>query len=109
MLLGIERSAYLSSTTRCCEHRFNKGGVSPAGFQGVRTGAMQDPGYGLPRIPLPRTRVNRPFGFASHSDEDFSSSVSFFQIPHGFGDLAQWVSTVDDRGDLPRFGELLEY
>ena len=58
MLLGIERSAYLSSTTRCCEHRFNKGGVSSAGFQGVRSGAMQDPGYGLPRIPLPRTPVN---------------------------------------------------
>src|SRR5215207_6217228 len=25
----------------------------------VRTGAMQDLGYGLPRIPLPRTRVNK--------------------------------------------------
>ena len=29
MLLGIERSAYLSSTTRCCERRFNKGGYHP--------------------------------------------------------------------------------
>ena len=62
----------------------------------------------LPRIPLLGTSVNRPFGFASHGDDDFSSSVSCFQIPHGLGDLAQWVSPVDNRCDLPRFGELLE-
>ena len=54
------------------------------------------------------TSVNSPFGFASHGDDDFSTGVSFFQIPHGFGDLAQWVSPVDNRCDLPRFGELLE-
>src|SRR5215208_2784614 len=28
-------------------------------FWPYRTGAMQDPGYELPRIPLPRTRVNK--------------------------------------------------
>ena len=52
--------------------------------------------------------MNRPFGLVSHGDDDLSSSVSFFQIPDGFGDLAQWVGPVDDRCDLPRFYELLE-
>jgi hypothetical protein len=28
-------------------------------FQGYRSEAMQDLGYELPRIPIPRTRVNR--------------------------------------------------
>ena len=28
-------------------------------FQGCRGEAMQDPGYELPRIPLPRTPVNK--------------------------------------------------
>jgi hypothetical protein len=70
--------------------------------------SMQDPASELPRISILGTSVNRPFGFASHGNDDFSSSVSCFQIPHGLGDLAQWVSPVNDRGDLPRFGELLE-
>ena len=35
-----------------------------------------------------RDSVNRPFGFASHGDDNFSSSVSFFQITDGLGDLA---------------------
>src|SRR5918998_4663120 len=47
-------------------------------------------------------------GFASDGDEDFSFSVSSFQIPHGFGDLGERVGTVDDRCDLPGFDELLE-
>ena len=52
--------------------------------------------------------MNRPLGFASHGDDDFSLSVSFFQIPDGFGDLAQRVGTVDDRCELAGFDELLE-
>src|ERR671921_2035622 len=48
------------------------------------------------------------FGFASDGDEDFSFSVSSFQIPHGFGDLGEREGTVDDRCHLPRFDELLE-
>src|SRR5215208_5301744 len=55
-----------------------------------------------------RDSLNRPFGFASHGDDDFSSSVSFFQIPDGLGDLAQRVSPVDDWCDLTGFDELLE-
>jgi hypothetical protein len=31
------------------------------GLQGYRGGAMQDPGYELPRIPIPRTPVNNPW------------------------------------------------
>ena len=87
-------------------------GVAELRAEALGTGPMgrdiQDLGYELPRIPILGTSVNRPFGFASHGDDDFSSSVSCFQIPHGFGDLAQWVSPVDNRCDLPRFGELLE-
>ena len=52
--------------------------------------------------------MNRPFEFASHSDDDFSSGVSLFQIPDGLRDLAQRVRRVDDRCDLPGFDELLE-
>src|SRR5215203_79203 len=48
------------------------------------------------------------FGFASHGDDDFSLSVSLFQIPDGLGDLAQRVGPVDDRCDLAGFYELLE-
>src|SRR5918996_1031964 len=48
------------------------------------------------------------FGFASDADEDFSFSVSSFQIPDGFGDLGERVSAVDDGCDLPGFDELLE-
>src|SRR5215217_872050 len=52
--------------------------------------------------------VHRPFEFASHGDDDFSLSVTFFQITDGPGYLGKWVSPVDDRCDLPRFDELLE-
>src|SRR5215210_3279492 len=62
----------------------------------------------LLRILLLRDSVNRPFGFASHGDDDFSSRVPFYQIPDGLGDLAQRVGSVDDRCDLPGFDELLE-
>ena len=48
------------------------------------------------------------FGFASDGDEDFSSSVSSFQIPHGFGDLGERVRPVYDRCDLPGFDEFFE-
>src|SRR5919112_1661872 len=47
-------------------------------------------------------------GFASDGDEDFSFSVSSFQIPHGLRDLGERVRPVDDRCDLPGFYELLE-
>src|SRR5215211_6211699 len=40
-------------------------------------------------------------GIASHGDDDFSLSVSLFQITDGVGDLAQRVSSVDDRCDFP--------
>src|SRR5215211_3670009 len=52
--------------------------------------------------------MNRSLGFVSHADDDFTSSVSFFQITDGFGDLTQRVRPIDDRCDLPRFDELLE-
>src|SRR5215208_2491450 len=55
-----------------------------------------------------RDSLNRPFGFASHGDDDFSSSVSLFQIADRLGDLAQRVRPVDDRCDLAGFDELLE-
>jgi hypothetical protein len=32
--------------------------------------------------------VNRAFGFASHGDDDFSSSVPFSDISNSFRDLA---------------------
>src|SRR5439155_14754247 len=44
----------------------------------------------------------------SHGDDDFSSSVSLFQIAHGLGDLAERVRLADDRRDLARLDELLE-
>src|SRR5215204_3832317 len=69
---------------------------------------MQDRANELRRIPLLRGSVNRPFGFASHGDDDFSSSVSFFQIPDGLGDLGERVRPVDDRCYLSGFDELLE-
>src|SRR5215217_1429370 len=62
----------------------------------------------LLRIPILRGWVNRPFGFASHGDDDLSSGVSFFQVPDGIGDLGERVGPVDDRCDLPRFDEVLE-
>jgi hypothetical protein len=40
------------------------------------------------RIGVLGTSVNRPFRFASHGDDDFSSSVSLFEITDGLGDLA---------------------
>src|SRR5665811_1871460 len=46
--------------------------------------------------------------WSSHRDNDLSLSVSLFQIPDGFGNLAQRVRPVDDRRDLPRFDELLQ-
>ncbi len=45
---------------------------------------------------------------ASHGDDDFSLSVSLFEITDGLGDLAQRVGPIYDRGDLPGFDELLE-
>ncbi len=52
--------------------------------------------------------VNRPFGFASHGDDDFPSSVPFCQIPYGLRSLGERVGPVDDRCELAGFYELLE-
>jgi hypothetical protein len=49
-----------------------------------------------------------PFGFASHGDDDFSSSVSLFQITYGLGDSAQRIRSVGDRRDLSGFEQLLQ-
>ena len=43
---------------------------------------------------------------SSHSDDDFSLSVSLFHITDGLVDLAWRVRSVDDRCDLPSFNEL---
>src|SRR5882724_8992187 len=43
-----------------------------------------------------------------HSDCDFASSVSFFEIPHRLGGLAQLVSPVYDRCQLPRLHEVAQ-
>src|SRR6266481_4907414 len=43
-----------------------------------------------------------------HSDYYFSSSVSFFEIPHRLRGLAQLVSSVDDRCQLPRLHEVAQ-
>src|SRR6266403_3024312 len=43
-----------------------------------------------------------------HSDYYFSSSVSFFEIPHRLRGLAQLVSPVDDGCDLPRLLEVAQ-
>ena len=54
----IQLRACLCSTTRCrLKVRCQTETISC--FQPFRTVAMQDRGYELPRIPLPRTRVNR--------------------------------------------------
>jgi hypothetical protein len=37
-------------------------------FQGYRGEAMQNPGYELPRIPIPRTLVNKPPMVAWHEN-----------------------------------------
>ena len=44
----------------------------------------------------------------SHGDDDFSLSVSFFEITDGLGGLGERVHSVDDWCDLPGFDELLE-
>ena len=46
--------------------------------------------------------MHRPFEFASHADDDFSSGVSFFQIPDGLGYLGERVRPVDDRRERER-------
>src|SRR5207249_8788982 len=43
-----------------------------------------------------------------HSDCDFASSVSFFEIPHRPRGLAQLVSPVDDGCHLPRLHEIAQ-
>ena len=45
---------------------------------------------------------------SSHRDDDFSLSVSLFQITDGLGDLAERVRSVDDRCDLSSFNELFQ-
>ena len=52
--------------------------------------------------------MHRPFEFASHGDDDFSSGVSFFQIPDGLGKLGKWVSPVDHRREGAVLDELLQ-
>jgi hypothetical protein len=52
--------------------------------------------------------VHRPFEFASHADDDFSLSVSFFQITDGLGNLGKWVTPVDHRRDGAVLDELLQ-
>jgi hypothetical protein len=39
-------------------------------FWPYRTGAMQDPGYELPRIPLLRTRVNKKLGTEGEGEDE---------------------------------------
>jgi len=45
----------------------------------------------------------------SDGDDDLSSGVPLFQIPDGFGGLAQRVRLIDDRRDLAVLDELLEH
>src|ERR671910_880801 len=77
-----------------------------------RTRAMRNFGESpkgeVRRILIPRTPVNSPFGFASHGEDDFPSSVPFCQIPYGLRSLGQGVGPVDDRCELAGFDELLE-
>jgi hypothetical protein len=47
-------------------------------------------------------------GVASHCDDDFSLSVSLFQISDSLGDLTQRVRSVDDRCDCPGLEEPLQ-
>jgi hypothetical protein len=49
---------------------------------------MHGSAYRLLRNHLLRDSVNRRFGFASHTDDDFSLSVSFSDITNSFRDLA---------------------
>jgi hypothetical protein len=51
---GLHPTAYPSSTTTCRESRFDNA-VAIWRFWPDRTGVMQDLGYELLRIPLPRT------------------------------------------------------
>src|SRR5260370_5232331 len=43
-----------------------------------------------------------------HSDYDFSSAVTFFEIPHCLRGLAQLVSPVDDGCHFPRLHEVAQ-
>jgi hypothetical protein len=74
----------------------------------LRGCSMQGPASELLRISLLRCSVNRPFGFASHGDDDFSSSVSLFQIPDGLGGLGERIRPVNHRCYLAGFDELFE-
>ena len=55
---AMREAVYLSSTTGCSGEFY-----TPRDGQGPRTtdqaSSMQDRGYGLPRIPLPGTRMNK--------------------------------------------------
>src|SRR5215218_8382048 len=82
-----------------------RGELSKSGLVGP--GAHRKGGE-LPRILLPCTPVNSPFGFASHGEDDFPSSVPFCQIPYGLRSLGERVGPVDDRCELAGFDELLE-
>src|SRR5919202_2757554 len=67
----------------------------------------QDPWHHESTV-VDRRRVKRPFGFASHGDDDFPLSVPFFQIPDGLWGLGEWVGPVDDRFELASLDELLK-
>ena len=47
-------------------------------------------------------------GRASYGDDDFSSGVTFFQIPYGLGNLAQLVMSVNDRRDFSGFKKFFQ-
>jgi hypothetical protein len=64
-----------------------------------------------PRVATPRTPsylVDEGLRFASHGDDDFTSSVSHFQMLDGLGDLAQRVRPVDNRPELAGLHKLLQ-
>src|SRR3712207_6404111 len=68
--------------------------------EGIRWG----PGRWLPVTSSPPDWLQEStFRFASHGDDDFSSSVSLLQIPDGLGGLGERVRPVDDRCELAGF------
>src|SRR5215213_1245193 len=84
-------------------------GAPGGGFQGYRGGGMQDLGYELPRIPIPRTRVNKgkkkgrgldPQPFTSLRAVELLTLSSIFKTPY--------VRTLRQTVDLPSQDEMEE-
>jgi hypothetical protein len=67
---------FAGSRTRAARH-----GAGRRAFSAPRAGAMQDYGYGLPRIPLPRTPVHKSISSKEPAENAAGSSGPLHGLP----------------------------